>query len=376
MNNRIRIISFQNAQNYGAILQAFGLMKTIEALGYSDVQFVNYNPLYLRNRYKVCSKRFFDTSNYSFKNKVKFWLTIPLLMVNRVRRNYILNQSRKRLLKQTRRVYHDVSDIKGIKCDLLICGSDQIWSTWITGKPDPVFYGVGGYVGVKRKISYAASSEISTFEKDDNIIILKDLLTNLDSISVREKAVKNAVQKIVDKDVYLCIDPTVLCGREHFSQIASVRQVSAPYILVYSYDIGDPDVHEIIHSIPFYQKYQVHYLSFGSTGLRGTISNNIHGEVSVEDYLSFFKYADYVVTNSFHGLAFSLLFEKPFNVAYKQGLTTRVESLLEQLNLQSRLVKNIGDVSWAPIDYDMVNAELRKVREDSISYLKMNLEKE
>ncbi len=374
MSKKVRIISFQNAQNYGAILQAFGLMKTIESLGYEDVQFINYNPPYLRNRYKVLSKRFFDTSKYSFIIKVKFWLTIPVIIFNRLRRNATLNKSRKRLLQQTKIVFHDVSDIKNVECNLLICGSDQIWSTWITGNPDPVFYGKGDYIGIKRKISYAASTEISTFDNQDNVNKINALLSNIDSISVREKTAQDKLQKITGRDVHLCIDPTILCGREHFSKIASRRKVNAPYILVYSYDIGDPDVQKIIHTIPSYQEYQIHYLCFGSSGLRGTISNNIHGEISVEDYLSFFKYADYVVTNSFHGLAFSLLFEKAFNVAYMQGLSTRVESLLEQLNLQNRLVRNNEEVSWAPIDYDLVNVGLIKIREKSINYLKTNLE--
>ncbi len=373
MENRIRIVSFQNAQNYGAILQAFGLMKTMESLGYKDVRFVNYNPDYLKRRYKIWSKRFFDTSHYSFKTKIKFWLSIPIIIYNRNRRNRNLNQSRNRLLKQTKKVYTSVHDIKNIECDFLICGSDQIWSTWITGSPDPVFYGVGDYLGIKKKISYAASTELSTFADKDNLNSICKLLCNLDSISVREKAVQDAIKGFTGRDVSLCIDPTILCGTESFSKIANRRLVKTRYILVYSYDIDDPDIKAIIRSIPSFDQYEIHYLCFGSSGLRGSLNRFIHGEVSVEDYISFFKYADYVVTNSFHGLAFSLLFEKAFNVAFKKGLSTRVESLLNQLSLSERLVKDINVVSWDAIDYNHVNKELEHVREDSIKYLKDNL---
>lgn len=373
MSLKIRIVSFQNAQNYGAILQAYGLMKTIDGLGFNDVAFINYKPRYLTERYSVFSRRFFKQDGASLTNRVKFILSLPVLIGTRLYRNYVLNLSRKHLLRQTKNVYKDVESVKNVECNLIICGSDQIWNTWITEKPDPIFYCEGKYNGLKRKITYAASTELNTFRKKENVEIIKSLLDNIDSISVREEAVKNYLELLLERDIHLCVDPTILCGKKPFLSIASRRRIKNPYILVYAYDIKDDKISRLIRSIPEYQNYEIHYLCFGASSLSNLLNMRIHSSVSIEDFLSFFLYADYVVTNSFHGLAFSLLFEKNFNVSFVDGLSTRIESLLNQIHLYGRLVRNFEEVTWNNIDYEATNKKLNEIREESLTFLKNNL---
>ena len=89
----------------------------------------------------------------------------------------------------------------------------------------------------------------------------------------------------------------------------------------------------------------------------------------VEDFLSYFKYASYVVTNSFHGLAFSLLFEKNFTVTWEENKSTRTEALLRELNMKDKIVRTASDAKWKEIDYARVNGDLEAIRKKSINYL-------
>ena len=367
----VRIISFQNAQNYGAILQAFGLYKVIERMGFADVRFINYNPNYLKKRYNLFSL-FTHFNEYSTVVKLKYILTLPFILYYRNKRNNAISKSRRNLIKQTSVELHNLDDINNERCDYLICGSDQIWSTWITHTPDPVFYGKGNYLGIQKCIAYAPSSEISTFQNESNIVLIKDYLKGFDAISVREERIKKEIQKLTEKEVSLCVDPTILCGADDFLEVASNRIVKNPYVVVYAYNPYDPLINKIINSIPSVENYEVHYLTFGSLGLKSLTNDKLHAEVGIEDFLSFFKFASYVVTNSFHGLAFSLLFEKPFNVGFVEGISGRVESLLFQLGLNDRLIKD-NNISWSPIDFNLVKSTLTKIREDSMSYLENSL---
>jgi len=371
-NKKVRIISFQNAQNYGAILQAFALQKVIEGFEGVDVKFINYNPKYLKKRYRVLSI-FNNFTKYSLKIKLKFALTIPLLMINRIRRNSALCKSREKLLRQTQKEFHYFEEIQDEQCEYLICGSDQIWSTWITHTPDPAFYGAGNYKNLKRTIAYAPSSEMSTFQDKEQVNKIKELLRNFDAISVREESIKKEIEKITNKPVGICVDPTILCGVKPFSDVASPRMVSKPYILVYAYNSSDKLIRQMIQSVPSTENYEVHYLTFGSTGLSGIVNKCIHSEAGIEEFLSLFKYSSYVVTNSFHGLAFSLLFEKPFNVGYVEGISGRVESLLKQLNLSNRLIKDTKDLSWENINFMDVKEKLSIIRSHSLSFLQDNI---
>ena len=365
---KIRILSFQNAQNFGALLQAYGLQKALEGMGYNDVAFLNYNPEYLKKRYQIFTKTNLGLKQYDPHYLLAWLANTPFYIINRLRKRRLFNKFRSRRLCITGSEFGSADSIRGIRCDYLICGSDQIWSSWITGGPDPVFYGAGNYSGLKNTFSYAASSEPSTYDDAESVDRIKVLLSNLSHISVREKLIQEILERISGREIELCVDPTLLCGIEKYDEIASRRKISKPYILVYAYSVSK-NIMDIVHSIPNYEDYEIHYISFGVSGLRESINRHYHLEVSIEDYLSLFKYASYIVTNSFHGLAFSLLYHKPFMVAYVKGLSTRCESLLSETGLSDRLIKDIKDAKWQQIDYEPVDVRISEMRQSSRAFL-------
>lgn len=167
----VRILSYQNAQNYGAVLQAYGLQQVIKSLGFEDVQFINYNPDYLRKRCLVFPSKWYLPKEKGIRMILSFYINLPFKLLNRWRRNRQFSISRKKLLEQTPKQYKSYSDFKEIECNALILGSDQIWSTWITGLPDPVYFGKGDYIGLKRTISYAPYLHPNIFRKIINKLI-------------------------------------------------------------------------------------------------------------------------------------------------------------------------------------------------------------
>lgn len=369
MGEKVRIISFQNAQNYGAVLQAYGLQQVIKSLGYEDVLFINYNPDYLRNRYLVFSSKWYKPRERSVKHVICYYLNLPFMIMNRWKRNRMFNNSRKRLIAQTKKQYTCLEDFVNVPCDYLVLGSDQIWSTWITGDPDPVYYGKGDYKGIKKIISYAPSSELSTFSSPENRSMIKEFLKRIDCISVRENTICKLFEEKFEISSKVCVDPTILSGRAPFDKIATKRNIQRDYILIYSYSNYSELIQDLIKTVPEYEKYEIHYIAFGSSGLRSILDRKNHNEISVEEFVSLFKYASYIITNSFHGLAFSLLFNRKFSVAYEEGKSSRCESLLFQINTSDKLIRHAREMNWESFNFDMINEKLETIREDSKLFL-------
>lgn len=369
MEKAIRILSFQNAQNFGAVLQAYGLQKTLNRLGFEDVEFINYNPGYLSKRYMLFKPKWYIPSKGGLHYIASYYWNLPFDIINRWRRNRKFNGSRKHLLIQTEKKYSCLEEIKDIRCEYLICGSDQIWSTWITGTPDPVYYGIGDYVGLKKIVTYAPSTELSTFENPEYTNIIKEYLKGIDCISVREKSVSDILYNNYGITAKVCVDPTLLCGVDAFNTISGKRLIKKNYILVYTYKNRAKLIQDLIKTIPDYEAYEVHYVSFGSSGARDALSRFSHNEITVENFVSLFRYASYIVTNSFHGLAFSLLYQCPFAVAYEEGKSERCKSLLTQLNSLDKLVYKPETMNWHNYDFKAIEANLKKIREESEVFL-------
>lgn len=371
-DKKIRIVSFQNAHNFGAVCQAYGLQQTLLELGYKDVLFINYNPQYLKDRYNPINTWQYLNLQTSLLRKVSRVLRWCSFVLTTWMRNGRIEQSIKRMLRQTPHELISAKEVATEESDILICGSDQIWNTALTGSLDSVFFGQAKSEGCEKLISYAPSTEISALN-EDTIRQMAEYLKSFSAVSVREESVKNKLQPFVSKPIDVTVDPTILCGQQAFDKIASKRIVKKPYICVYAYTPDEELVQTTIKTIPNYAQYEVHYLLFSATNLSQWRDKTVHSAISVEDFLSYIKYASYVVSNSFHGLAFSLLFEKNFNVTWIKNKSTRTEALLQKLHLNSRLVRDAESVDWSDVDYKQMNKSLDEIRNASREYLRNSI---
>ena len=217
-------------------------------------------------------------------------------------------------------------------------------------------------------MSYAPSTELSSLT-EDGIERLCSMLDGFKYISVREEPIKDVLQKHFSSEIKVCVDPTILCGADAYDRIASPRKEKKDYILIYAYDPNESLIKDMINSIPNSDKYKVHTILLESKNIHNFFDKSIHSGVILQDFLSYFKYASYIVTNSFHGLAFSLLFQKNFNVAYCKDKSTRCISLLHQLGLDSRLIQEVESVCWDEMKYDTINHKMENIRKESYNYL-------
>ena len=372
-NKKIRIVAFQNAHNFGAVCQAYGLQQALQSMGYKDVLFLNYNPEYLKNRYDSLERlQWLELDMVPFRRKITRVLKWAIFACNNLYRNLKFKYSIKTLLKQTSPEESDANKFENYPMDVLICGSDQIWNTSLTHTYDPLFWGDLRMLPNVRKVAYAPSTELAVIENDDISEIVRRL-DNFDSVSLREGIIRDYIQPYTPKPLQVCVDSTILCGVEKFNKVVSKRLVKRPYICIYAYNHDDAFIKQMIESIPNYKQYEIHYVSFSANN--ELFRSVLHSAVSVQDFLSYIKYADYVVTGSFHGLAFSLLFKKNFNVAVYKGMAGRMKALLSEIGLMNRFINPGQEACWDEIDYDAVDLQLEKLRNRAKEYLVNSIEK-
>ena len=198
-------------------------------------------------------------------------------------------------------------------------------------------------------------------------LFIKNNLKNFKFLSLREQQGLNIVNKLsnIKNDVH--IDPTLLLNKKDWFKIMDIPK-EENFILVYLIH-SDKKIIDYINCLSVQKNLKVYYISLES------INDNdfINIRITPQKFLGYFLKAKYVVTNSFHGLAFSINFNKQFfvDLSYKTANTnSRLENLLNLTKLKERLIDNIGTDYDKPINWDSVNKIIEKEREKSINYLK------
>lgn len=354
---KVGIMTFHRAINYGAVLQSLALKETINSLGHS-CEIINYQCDTLE---KVASPFYIESR--SIKSFLIFLLQIKMRCI----KNKRFDTFACKFLDKDKAIVSN-NNINEATCDfdVLVTGSDQVWNYEITGLDKNFFLDFGNEN--QTRISYAASFGVSSIP--DNLVpTYKQLLQKLDSISVREEQGANLVRALVNKNCTMNIDPVFLFDKERWKQYITMNKPETDYIVVYC--INKSECYKVAEKLS-------HKTGLKIVGLQVSMSNRtkckkIQTE-SPEDFLGWIYRAKYVVTDSFHGTAFSLIFNKQFIVC-TGGMTkqrmSRQETLLKIFGLTSRIYTN-GDYSviFEPIDYEGVNRLIAISREESKVYLK------
>jgi hypothetical protein len=267
-----------------------------------------------------------------------------------------INESEKIYNKETKYQLND-------DFDFFISGSDQVWNPNFLYGDDVYFLQFTEYT---KRISYAPSFGISKIEKEYDVY--KKLLNDFNYISVREEDGKKIVKEMTGRDVPVLVDPTLLLTKEDWYKIfpSKRKPIEKKYILVYflgeaekdglkeTYKIAKKNNLEVINLLNL--KYEKFYT------------------VDPAEFVSLFANASLIMTDSFHGTIFSIIFEKPF-IAYKrEQMNSRIDSLLKMFNLNERKIENIAKENYFEINYDRKSIILKQEREKSFNYLKTAIE--
>lgn len=320
---KIGIITFHQADNYGAVLQAYALQEAIREQG-KDAFVLDYN------------NKIIGSKDYSFQNFIKNPLTYLVGVFNsffQVKvRNIKFNIFRKRYL----RIRPFPVDMKVSDYDCIVLGSDQIWNPTLTGGIDPVYWGSREIFKGKRVVTYAASSgKIELFANYSNSV-MREYLSNISSITVRENRLKDYLLDRFCIQSDTVVDPTLLHDVEFYERLASNKLLNYPYVLYYNVE-GNPYALGLAKMVAKQKKAKL--ICLGNSSIIQSIKNPTvkYINATIPEMLSLIKNAEAVVALSFHGTIFSILFHKEF-YSVRGGNMARVEDILKRTHLMDRII--------------------------------------
>jgi len=312
---KICTITCQNAYNYGARLQTFALAHFLQQQGH-EVEVIDYRPDYMRNTVQL-----FFWPGLSLRQWGKLILQFPARLRDKRRQPYFDHFSRT-YIPLTRRIYWSIDELRAHapQADLYIAGSDQIWNTTFRNGTDPGYYLDFGDDSVRR-ISYAAS-----FATPDIIPSAREFvqfhLARLDAISVREHSALAILQSLGFTGTEV-VDPVFLLSRSEWEELADDTGRGEKYVLVYDF-MNSPSLRREAERIARERHLKIY--SIGNKRLHYCHRNFIYA--GPQTFLGLIKNASYVVSNSFHGTAFAMIFSVPYSIVPREdGLNTRLHEL-------------------------------------------------
>lgn len=348
---KIYTITFSCTTNVGAALQEFALFSYLKNLG-PDVKVVDYRPKVL-------------TKNTQLSNRFKHITTIPalvralgLLWLDIICKIKFHNFTLKNIATTTR--CYTANDIEQLpQPDLYICGSDQIWNPEITNYDNGFFL---QFDTTALKSYYAASiGKDSLSEAEVKNIIKRVSLINL--ISIREDVIKKILPDLTN--AVSVLDPVFLLNKESYIKIESLPRYKN-YILVYEAEINK-NCADIAKHLSL--KYNLKTIQIKRINNRYKLDKVI-ATVSPTEFIGLIHHANIVVTNSFHGVALSIILEKSFYYVALKERSERVKNLLNIGNICHREVNSIQDLNYIDIDYSIVNKNLEKSIDQSKQFIK------
>ncbi|NSE33124.1 polysaccharide pyruvyl transferase family protein [Faecalicatena fissicatena] len=358
MKKKIGIITFHTALNYGAVLQTYALQNFIKKNGV-DNEIIDYKCKFIEK----CYKPFFISDGKIVNSLVRGILFGSTIRKKRRVFDRFLNE-RLELSKEI----HTKSELQEIaeKYEYCITGSDQVWSP-ISAGFDEMYFLPG--LDKRRKFSYAASigaTDVSEEIKQQ----LKQRLADYSVISVREESAKKLLKQLDNtKKIEVHVDPTLLLNIEEWKKLVGEDMVKQKYLLIFNVEKPIQDI-EYAKKIAKIQGLKIIYIN--ERTIRKDPEITYYKTLSPEQFLTLFYYADVVVTNSFHGTVFSIIFNKCFYVELenKRQRNIRVEGLLEKLEIKNREI-DMEKMNYEMPNWNRVNEILNQERKRTLSYLQM-----
>ena len=359
---KIGILTFHCAINYGAVLQAYGLQEVLKNLGH-EVYIIDYRPQYLIEPYQVFRWKFNDRRSLisNMKDLIRECLVMPI----RYKRKLKFQQFVNKYLN----LYSWDDDLNIF--DSFVFGSDQIWNPKITKGLDDVFLGKFKEAVGKKLIAYAASAGCGQNLSAHDFKELSMSLKSFVQVGVRENALYEKLFA-ANNNVSITIDPVLLAGEKFFSSIAADINIEKPYLLCFT--LGR-DEYAVKEAEKIAKQKQLRIIEIISSS-ESLYNSAIKQMLSPTEFLGYMKGADFVVTSSFHGTVFSILFHKRFiclgNAA--KGMT-RLHSLLNVFRLEDCLVdtSNQNHFDLFDIIWDSVDETLLRKRADAKMFLASSL---
>lgn len=349
---KICIVTVYNSINSGSFWQAKALGKIFESLGAEVV--------YLKRKNSIdSSSSVINQALFILKKLLKhgfFESKRAYQMIS----DFKKNQANFNIIPNKEKFFNDI--------DLFVLGSDTIWNldSHFFSNNYKIYF--GGIFKNKKVISYAASianTSIGTIKKYKEIPIM---LNNMKGISVRDENTYRMVKELSQNNVQIVCDPTLLLTRQEYLNMGKNPKEKKNYIFLYLFSKLSKDQAKNIKE--FAQKHNLKII--------GGVNNDEYCDKCIvnspNNFLNYMLYADYIITDTFHGTIFSANLEKNFVVINRNK--QKVNNFLETVKLNNRLINEgtITEKFTETINYDYCNEKLEEFRNESLNFIKNYLD--
>ncbi len=359
-NEKVGVVTLYNCYNYGAVLQAYATCKYIKLLGYDNVELVDYE-----NEFEAKAKKTLPfIFSGSIKEIVKKFLQFVIFGKNRHLRkafNDFLTNYDKSDIK-----YKDLNDLRKTNYDILVSGSDQIWNPVIFSELDKVY--LLDFSETAKKISISSSAGSYKYSSEEKREVV-ECLKKYSGISVREETLKNQLSDEFD-NIFVSVDPTLLLTKEEWCESLPAKnrynEENEDYVLIY---IVDANLKRYLPEIRILKERlnKKIWLITPYKYKMECIDRNIVG-ATPNDFISLFKNASFVITNSYHGVIFSSNFRKKFIALENHKNPVRARDYLTKIGIPEVIIKNEADSR--NINLDNINDKYYSKLENVVSETK------
>lgn len=369
---KVGLLTWTVYENYGTYLQAYALKKTIENLGYK-VEFINYHPV--------------GKNENIFVRVIKrpwYYVKLFLKMIYTGKKNYLLSYETQvdrhnkfiRFKKENFFMTKNCDSYDSLKdlnksFSVFVCGSDQIWN--------PNYFDAHFFLDFVsqsyKKVAYAPSFGTDRIQNSNILMQVQNLLNDFCFLSVREHSGQNIIKKLINKDIPVVLDPTMLLEADEWRTLED-ENFHLPDNYLFCYFLGSNELYwKAVYkfAVQFHLKIVVIPIYSFDYGR----SDWVLRDVGPQDFIKLIDKASFICTDSFHGVVFSILFKKKFAI-FKRFLSndsnnqnTRVDNLVEMFNLYSKVFQkdNLENIYSNELPWNDVFSSLNAKKKSSLSYL-------
>lgn len=345
----IGIVGLWYGLNYGSILTYYALYKAVNQMGFDALMINKPKELW--------------TDRYTDRNSIANRFIYENCYVSNVRKNK-----------------SDWQELNN-HCDTFIVGSDVVWNYEICGVQSHQFFFLDFVEDSKKKIAMASSFGAGYHAPEDERCLDKYYINKFDYIGVREIDGVNLCKNCFNANANQVVDPVFICDKKNYIELANKVENQDNTLYISAYILG-PDIvkYNILKRICKNKNYEMKIIE--NPNVPGVFKQKIGVEAlhtpSVEEWLHYIKNCEFFVGDSFHGLCFAIIFNKPFLITVNSNVKglQRFSTLLAMIGLENRLfftdkddVQKIDEIISQPIDYSIVNRIIENHAKDSYDWL-------
>lgn len=353
---KVGIITYHRPINYGAVLQAVALNRKLKSLDI-DSTIIDY-----RNKVqeKAINNNHFFTAN-GLKNKIKSLILAKKTKTREIKFRAFLEKNSSLTCPYTEKTIKNANT----KFDIFVSGSDQVWNMDLNG--EDYNYLLKFVQKDKKKVSIASSFGYSEIPEKYRKKTIKYLM-KFNNLTTREDAGSKIIKQELNKKAEVMLDPTLLLNKNEWLELSEKPKLKLPaeYILFYAVSPTEEDI-KAARQLSSKHNMPIVVINYNKRHIKGMINCF---DIGPSEFVWLIENSKFVITNSFHGTAFSINLNKEFFVRLstkKNNGNSRIETLLNIVGVQNRYVENIDNAE--KVDWDMVNNKLNKKRKACIGLI-------